>query len=1009
MKKIILLSLFFILSFSIYPEKNSFPEISEFFISRITEEFNSRFRENINIDSIEMGSNKKVLLVKISGIPVYLKGFVDHYFIDETNRFFINALSVLPFSFRGINIKVRDPETDEYRSLTEFLPELPPVPAKDYEKHSSGALKPVSSPRKSEGMLSGKTVFISPGHGWTYHNGNWITQRGNTFGIVEDISNAETVSNFLTAYLKNAGAEVIPVRETALNSNMVIVDNEDTPGTQGYYEEDGQWQDSAGEKNGYSHIPTPYENQENPFEQGSYRYTVSSPEKSAKWIPDIPEKGLYRVFVTYRAMFDRAPDAVYTIHHAGGKTDVTVDMRHNGSTWVQLGEFYFRKGKDPENGSVVLKAESKMDSEAFFIADAVRFGGGSGIYNRGGGSSEKPRYEECSRYHTIFAGAPSEVYDTTDNDRSDDVSARSRFAAWENEEDYHDSVYVSWHSNAYNGTARGLSTYVYGHNDPGTGWEPAAVEGSEKLATFIHNQILQTVKEGYSSDYDEIGNGLYSAWFGELNPSYNDEMPSCLIEIAFHDNEQDASFLKDPRFRDMTSKATYMGILQYFANRDEFEPVYLPSPPEEVHAESYGPESIRISWTAPASDPEYIQGHKPSGYIVQKSLDGLAFDNGVSVEGEEIIIKNLHSETPYFFRVIAYNEGGRSFPSSVVATLPSKRPSQILVIDGFSRLDTYLMVNQDLSSNGLSTVKRMFLQHMNSFDYVIPYSSVFSNLGFVFDSAEKNALKNIETEKYEMIVWFSGEQSTADKTFTTEEQDTVCSYIENGGAFFVSGSEIGWDLVEKGSDTDTYFYQNCLNLDYGGDDAGTYKVRGSDIFSGYEFSFDDGSVFYDTNFPDIVSPFTDTGKTVLIYDNENEDSAGVISSDDRKVAALGFPFETITDSSYREKIMEGVMDAFSIKSAEYPDDDEIYDSDNDYDISDDDYQNDTDYSDYDIEPENDDDFEETDDYENEDVESVPDETDYDTDNAYKDSLNDTDKFFEDKKSSGGCSCSVVVQ
>ena len=106
---------------------------------------------------------------------------------------------------------------------------MPPVPKKEDENGYGPAKKSLVPQKKYgnvEGALSGKTLFVSAGHGWTYHTSNskWATQRDVSQGMREDDSNAEMVSYFLIPYLQNAGAAVFSARERDRQENMVIID-----------------------------------------------------------------------------------------------------------------------------------------------------------------------------------------------------------------------------------------------------------------------------------------------------------------------------------------------------------------------------------------------------------------------------------------------------------------------------------------------------------------------------------------------------------------------------------------------------------------------------------------------------------------------------------------------------------------------------------------------------------------------------------------------------------------
>ncbi len=823
------------------------------------------------------------------------------------------------FPFKHLVILARYPGETSWRDIRSFLPQLPPAPQKPYESASvpknSRVGFPRGAPTGSGGALAGKTVYLSAGHGWYYTGSAWTTQRSNTINLVEDFSNAEIVSYYLAPLLRNAGALVLTVRETDRNLSSVTVDDTDDG-----YEESAGWWESSG--SGWGRLMVPLVTGQNPFEAGHYRATTPAAGRWARWTPNIPVAGRYTVYVSFRALSDRAPAARYEVRHAGGMTTVTVDQRHHGNTWFPLGEFPFNAGLDPDSGSVTLIADPSIGG-SYVIADAVRFGGGAGVIDRGGGVSGRPHGEEAARYHTQLLGAPTTIYDTSTGDNSDDVTTRSRWAAWENEVGWDDSVFISWHSNAYNGNARGTSTYVYGPNDPGTGWEPAAQAGSEELATLLHNGVVAALREGWDPAWPVSGIGLYSAWFGELNPSYNNEMPACLIELAFHDNTTDSNALRDPRFRAIATRAATHAVIQYFANRDGTSTVYPPDVPRGVRAITVGKGSVRLSWEAPLATPRSLHGDAATGYLVQQSADGYAFDEGVTVSGTTVLFDNLSADQTTYFRVVAVNAGGRSFPSPVVAVRPKNSVAQVLIVDGFTRLDRNQLPSEDLAAYGLGSVVRMRLERMNAYDYVVAHAAALAALGFPFDTVQKTGLGAVTLEAYDAVVWFAGEQSTADESFTAAEQAQVCAYLESGGILFLSGSEYGWDLFEKGSVADRTFFTDCLGLSYLGDDAETYQAAtaagGAAVFDG-TLVFDDGTFVYDANYPDLIE--APAGLTFLRYGDGTSGGAGAVMTIPHKVAALGFPFETIVDSETRKALLAGIFGWFGLEPFEETPDEE---------------------------------------------------------------------------------------
>ena len=154
--------------------------------------------------------------------------------------------------------------------------------------------------------------------------------------------------------------------------------------------------------------------------------------------------------------------------------------------------------------------------------------------------------------------------------------------------------------------------------------------------------------------------------------------------------------------------------------------------------------------------------------------------------------------------------------------------------------------------------------------------------------------------------------------FSKLEQSMVKTYLENGGNLFVSGSEIGYDLIEKGDAGDSSFYHNYLKAEYQGDDAGTHTVVGvaGSIFEGFgPFEFDDGSWHYDVDYPDGVTAYG--GSTVCMrYSGGTGWDAGIqyegsFGSGDSisRLVYLGIPFESILPGA-RPGVMAAILQFF---------------------------------------------------------------------------------------------------
>jgi hypothetical protein len=220
----------------------------------------------------------------------------------------------------------------------------------------------------------------------------------------------------------------------------------------------------------------------------------------------------------------------------------------------------------------------------------------------------------------------------------------------------------------------------------------------------------------------------------------------------------------------------------------------------------------------------------------------------------------------------------------------------------------------------------------NTFDFIRQHADAILSAGYAFDACSNELVENdiVNMNDYSAVIWILGEESTENETFNYQEQLRVQNYLENGGKLFVTGAEIGWDLVEEGdenndwdngSPNDTPFFQDFLKANYVADDAGVYAVSGVNgtIFEGLNnITFDDGSHgTYNVAYPDCIN--SRGGSTYNLTYNGTGYKAGVqyeglfgSGSIPGKLVHLGFPFETIYPASSRDSIMARVLEYFAL-------------------------------------------------------------------------------------------------
>ncbi|MFA6598422.1 MAG: T9SS type A sorting domain-containing protein [Ignavibacteriaceae bacterium] len=295
-------------------------------------------------------------------------------------------------------------------------------------------------------------------------------------------------------------------------------------------------------------------------------------------------------------------------------------------------------------------------------------------------------------------------------------------------------------------------------------------------------------------------------------------------------------------------------------------------------------------------------------YNVYQSKDGNNFQAPVTLSPGNMILEGLQADSIYFLKLEAVNLSGKSPQSEVLAGVPSANTNpSILIVNGFDR-----------SSTG------------NSYDFIRQHAQAVKANNGSFGSATNDAVLDgtFKLSDYQIADYILGDESTADETFSSTEQPIIKSFLNNGGSLFVSGSEIAWDLDNKGSAADKDFAWNYLKMKYMNDapfgiSAAYYKTEpfNNSICTGMpSFFFDNGTHgTIDVKWPDVIKS-TNGGTGFLKYSDLDTASgyAGVLFSGNfpqsvkpGKMAIMGFPFETVYPEAVRNELMNKLLTFFN--------------------------------------------------------------------------------------------------
>lgn len=310
-------------------------------------------------------------------------------------------------------------------------------------------------------------------------------------------------------------------------------------------------------------------------------------------------------------------------------------------------------------------------------------------------------------------------------------------------------------------------------------------------------------------------------------------------------------------------------------------------------------------------------------FLIMLSLDGKTFDDTVEVVSNDVIVEGLNNNTVYYFKLAAKNASGLSDVTEVLGGIPAdSSKNEILVVNGFERIS---------NTN-------------NTFDFIRFYGEPIRHAGYSFASATNDAVfkGKVSLSDYKTVIWILADESTADETFNKFEQDSVKSFLNNGGNLFVSGAEIGWDLGRSSysSPDDLDFYANYLKARYVSDapdgSSSSYytavPVSGG-IFDGLgSINYDNGTHgTIDVDWPDAIRGINGATEELLFEGvNAAKGVAGIAyhgkfpeGKSNGSLLYFTFPFETVYPESKRIDLMAKILNWFDTvvdvnESGNYP-------------------------------------------------------------------------------------------
>lgn len=159
---------------------------------------------------------------------------------------------------------------------------------------------------------------------------------------------------------------------------------------------------------------------------------------------------------------------------------------------------------------------------------------------------------------------------------------------------------------------------------------------------------------------------------------------------------------------------------------------------------------------------------------------------------------------------------------------------------------------------------------------------------------------------FPVVLWGTG---LASPTLDADDRAALGGYLDGGGALFITGQDIGYDMDAQGGAA-YQWYQNYLHATYIHDDTNDYTlegVPGDPISDGLDIVIQGGDGANNQEYPDDIDP-ADAFSSVIWSYSATKNGAVKASTGTYKVVYLGFGFEAINNAGDRSDVIRRSVD-----------------------------------------------------------------------------------------------------
>lgn len=477
---------------------------------------------------------------------------------------------------------------------------------------------------------------------------------------------------------------------------------------------------------------------------------------------------------------------------------------------------------------------------------------------------------------------------------------------------------------------------------------------SRALTDMLMRQITGDIRAQYEPRWTRR-----SMWDKSYAEAHRAEVPTSLIELMSHQNYADMVYGSDPTFRFAVGRAIYKGMARFLAERKGREVVIQPLPVKEFAISRVRRGEYKLTWE-PTPDPLEPTA-LPTGYIILERTQGnMGFRKVGETRNKSFTVK-VNDKHIHSFKIVAFNEGGLSFDSEILAMregADNRKP--VLIINGFTRISGPAYFSEGNQAGfkadedfGVPYIKDIsFSGHQknfskssgnsfgvsgsdyidkviagNTFDFVVMHGISIANAGYGFVSASVGAVEagKVRLHDYKTVDLILGKQKLTTvgngkigyrfATFPEALQKELTAYLHHGGHLFVSGQYVASDTYGKNPE----FVENILGVKperaarpYNARITSTPEAATKGFGKrNYNYSNTLNEDIYIVENPDVLHPSgTITTSEILCFE-DNDAPAGLLTRPGKgMVFIMSVPFETIRGVQQRDLLMREIIGAF---------------------------------------------------------------------------------------------------